>query len=151
MRHKTFKKRGGGGVVDSLDPIHLQVIRLGITHFRELKEEALAASKLRWDASSSEVKSREPFGYRNFFAATCRIERYSRFPQEEGLAWIGCRYNPPIILFPPKSYQKDYQINKKMEDPAFGELKRSNGFRRIGEPTFPPYITISLHVRSHLA
>jgi hypothetical protein len=62
--------RGGGGVVDSLAPIHLHVIHLGITHFGELKEEVLATSKLRWDASSSEVKSREPFGYRNFFVAT---------------------------------------------------------------------------------
>jgi hypothetical protein len=76
MRHKIFKKRVG--VLDSLAPIHLQVIRSGITYFREFKEEALAASKLRWDASSDEVKSREPFGYRNFFATTCRFKRYSR-------------------------------------------------------------------------
>jgi hypothetical protein len=88
-------KRGGHTI--RLAPIHLQVIRLGITHFRELKEEALAASKMRWDASSSEVKSREPFGYMNFFAATFRIERYFRFLQEEGPAWIGCIYNLPII------------------------------------------------------
>ena len=87
MRHKTFMKRGG--VVDSLAPIHLQVIHSGITRFRELKEEALAASKMRWDASSSEVKSREPFGYRNFFATTYRIERYSRLIQDEGSSWIG--------------------------------------------------------------
>jgi hypothetical protein len=64
------------GVVDSLAPIHLQVIHSGITYFRELKEEALAASQLRWDASSNEVKSREPFGFRNFFATTFRVERY---------------------------------------------------------------------------
>jgi hypothetical protein len=139
------------GIIDSLAPIHLQVIRSSITRFRELKEEALAASKLRWDASSSEVKSREPFGYRNFFAATFRIERYSRLLQEEGLAWIGCRYNPPIIWFPPESYQKDYQINKKREDVAFGELKRSNGFRRPGEPTFPSYSITALHVKSQLS
>jgi hypothetical protein len=76
MRHKTFMKRAR--FVDSLALIHLHVIHLGITYFRELKEEALAASKLRWDASSDEVKSREPFGYRNLFAATFRVERYSR-------------------------------------------------------------------------
>jgi hypothetical protein len=140
-----------GGVVDSLSPIHLQVICSGITRFRKHKEEALAASKLRWDASSSEVKSREPFGYKNFFAAIYIIEGYSRFLQEEGTTWIGCRYNPPIIWFPPESYQKYYQINKKKEDASFGELKRSNGFRRPGEPAFPPYIIISLHVISKLA
>jgi hypothetical protein len=139
------------GVIHSLAPIHLQVIHLGITRFRELKEEALAASKLRWDASSSEVKSREPFGYRNFFTGTFRIERYSTFLQEEGPTWIGCRYNPPIIWFPPESYQKDYKINKKREDVAFGELKISNGFRRPSEPTFPSYNIIALHVKSHLA
>jgi hypothetical protein len=149
MRHKNFMKRGG--VIDCLSPIHLQVICSSITRFRELKEEGLPASKMRWDAYSSEVKSREPFGYRNLFVATFRIERYSRLLQEEGPAWIGCRYNPPIIWFPPESYQKDYQINKKREDAAFGELKRSNGFKRPGEPTFPPYGIIALHVRSHLA
>jgi hypothetical protein len=138
-------------VVDSLAPIHIQVIRSCITHFRELKEEALAASKLRWDASSSEVKSREPFGYRNFFAAIFRIESYSRFLQEEGPAWIGCRYNTPIIWFPLESYQKDYQIIKKREDVAFGKIKRSNGFRRPGEPTFPSYNITALHVKSQLA
>ena len=138
------------GFVDSLAPIHLQVICSGITLFREIKEEALVASKLRWDASSGDVKSREPFGYRNFFATTYIIERYSRLLQEEGPAWIGCRYNPPIIWFPPESYQKDYQINKKREDAAFGELKRSNGFRRPSEPNFPPYNIIALHVRSYL-
>jgi hypothetical protein len=139
------------GVIHSLAPIHLQVIRSIITHFREIKEEALFASKLRWDASSSEVKSREPFGYRNFFAGTFRIKSYSRLLQEEGIAWIGCRYNPPIIWFPPESYQKDYQINKKREDASFGELKRSNGFISLGEPTFPSYNITSLHVKSQIA
>jgi hypothetical protein len=149
MRHKTFMKRKG--VVDSLAPIHIQFIRLGITRFRELKEEYLAASRLRWDASSSEVMSREPFEYRNFFVATFRIERYSRLLQEEGPACIRCRYNPPMIWFPLETYQKDYQINKKREDATFGELKRSNGFRRPVEPTFPSYSLTALHVKSHLA
>jgi hypothetical protein len=35
-----------GGVIESLTAIHLQVIHSGITRFRELKEEALAASKM---------------------------------------------------------------------------------------------------------
>jgi hypothetical protein len=39
MRHRTFMKREG--VRSSLGPIHQQVIRSGITYFRELKEEAL--------------------------------------------------------------------------------------------------------------
>ena len=71
--------------------------------------------------------------------------------QEEGPTWIGYRYNPPIIWFPLESYQKDYKINKKREDATFEEFKISNGFRRLGEPTFPPYNITSLHVRSHLA
>jgi hypothetical protein len=106
---------------------------------------------VRWDSSSNEVKSREPFGYRNFFPATFRVERYSRLLQEEGIAWIGCRYNPPLIWFPLESYQKDYKINKKRKDVAFEEFKRSNGFRRLGEPTFPPYNITALHVRYELA
>jgi hypothetical protein len=149
MQHRTFMKREG--VVDSLAPIHRQVIRSGLPYFRELKEEALVASKLRWDASPNEVKSREPFGFKNFFAATFRVERYTRMILEEGPAWIGCRYNPPIIWFPPEGYQRDYQINRKREEAAFGELKCKNGFREPGEPTSPPYNITALHVRSQLA
>jgi hypothetical protein len=127
------------GVVNSLAPIHLQVICLGITCFRELKEEALVASKLRWDASSDEVKNREPFGFRNLFTTTFRVERYSRLLQEEGPVWMRCRYNPPLLWFPLETYPRDYQINKKRQDTAFDEIKRNNGFRRPGEPTLPPY------------
>jgi hypothetical protein len=147
MQHRTFMRRGV--VRDSLGPIHRQVIH--IIYFKELKEEALASSKVRWDASSNEVKIREPFKFRNFFATTYRVERYSRLLLEEGTTWIGCRYNPPFLWFPPESYQKDYQINKKREDASFEELKRSNGFRRPGEPTFSPYSITALHIRSHLA
>jgi hypothetical protein len=149
MHHRTFMKREGA--MGSLAPIHHQVIHSSIIYFRELKEESLSTSKLRWDASSNEVKSREPFGFKNFFAATYRVERYSRMLQEEGPTWIGCIYNLPIIWFPPKSYQKDYQINKKREDATFGELKINNGFIRPSEPTFPPDSITTLHVRSQLA
>jgi hypothetical protein len=68
---------------------------------------------VRWDASSNEVKIREPFRFRNFFVSTYRVERYYTLLLEEGPTWIECRYNPPILWFPPESYQKDYQINKK--------------------------------------
>jgi hypothetical protein len=135
------------GVVDTLAPIHLHVIHSGIAYFKEFKEEALASSKLRWDVSSNKVKSREPFGYRNFFVATFRVERYSILIQEEGLAWMGCRYNPPLLWFPPDIYQKDFQINKKRQDATFDEIKRNHGFRTPGELTFPPYSITSLHER----
>jgi hypothetical protein len=87
MPHKTFMKRGG--VVDSLAPIHLQVIRSCITHFRELKEEALAASKLRWDASSSEVKSREPFGTRISLQLPLEYKGILDFSKSKDLLGLG--------------------------------------------------------------
>jgi hypothetical protein len=149
MQHRTFMKREG--VVDSLAPIHRQVIRSGLPYFRELKEEALASSKLRWDASPNEVKSREPFGFKNFHATTFRVERYTRMILDEGPSWIGCRYSPPIIWYPPEGYQRDYQINRKREEASFEELRSKNGFRKPGEPTSPPYNIIALHVRSQLA
>lgn len=149
MRHRTFMKREG--VKGSLGPIHQQVIRSGMIYFRELKEESLVGSKLWWDASPDEVKIKEPFGFRNFFAATFIIEMCVRLIQEEGPAQIGCRYNPPIIWVPPEDYQRYYQIHKKREDTTFGELKRKNGFRAPGEPNFPPYNITSLHVKTQLA
>jgi hypothetical protein len=136
------------GVKISLGPIHQQVIRSGIEYLRELKEEALVGSKLRWDVSPVEVRVREPFGFKNFFAATFRLERYARMIQDEVPAYIGCRYNPPLIWFPLEDYQRYYQINKKREDIAFGELRRKNGFRAPNEPTFSPYSITTLHVRT---
>jgi hypothetical protein len=65
------------GVRGYLGPIHQQDIRSGMKYFRELKEESLAGSKLIWDASPNEVKIREPFGFKNFFATTFRKERYA--------------------------------------------------------------------------
>jgi hypothetical protein len=135
------------GVVDTLAPIHLHPIHLCIAYFKEFKEEALAASKLRWDVSSDEVENRELFGYRNFFVETFRVERYSRLLQEEGHAWMGCRYNPPLLWFPPEIYQKDFHINKKRHDATFDKIKRNHGFRTPGELTFPPYSITSLHER----
>jgi hypothetical protein len=88
MQHKTFMKREG--VVDSLAPIHRQVVHSGLPYFRELKEEYLVSSKLRWDASPNAVKSREPFGFKNFHATTFRVERYTRMILDEGpaLDWV---------------------------------------------------------------
>jgi len=71
--------------------------------------------------------------------------------QDEGPAWIGCRYSPLIIRYPSKGYQSDYQINKKREEATFEELRSKNGFREPSEPTSPPYNIISLHVRYILA
>jgi hypothetical protein len=48
------------------------------SHKSLIKEEALVGSKLRWDVSLVEVKVREPFDFKNFFASTFRIERYAR-------------------------------------------------------------------------
>jgi hypothetical protein len=97
----------------------------------------LLLPKLRWDASSNEVKSREPFGFKNFFAATFRVERYTRMIQEEGPAWIGCRYNPPIIWFPPEGYQRDYQINRKREELL---LESSNARMGSGNLVNQPFL-----------
>jgi hypothetical protein len=46
---------------------------------------------------------------------------------DEGPAWIGCRYDPPIIWYPPEGYQSDYQINRKREEASFEELKERMG------------------------
>jgi hypothetical protein len=149
MQHKTFMKRDK--VVESLDPIHRHVVNSRLQYFRELKEEALSATKLRWNVSSNEVKNREPFSFINFHIATFRLERYSRMILDEGPTWIRCRYNPPIIWYPLEGYQSNYEICKKEEDAAFEELKGKNGFRRPREKTSPPFNITSLHVNSLIA
>jgi hypothetical protein len=82
MQHRAFMKREK--VVESLSPIHRHVVHSGLQYFREIKEEALSAAKLRWNVSSNEVKNMEPFGFRNFHATTFRLERYAKMIMDEG-------------------------------------------------------------------
>jgi hypothetical protein len=74
----------------------------------------------------------EPFGFINFHASTFKLERYAKMILNEGLAWIGCRNNPPIIWYPLDGYQSNYELCKKEEDVAFEVLKGKHGFRRPG-------------------
>jgi hypothetical protein len=71
--------------------------------------------------------------------------------QNEGPAWIGCRFSPPIIWCPPIGYQSNYELRKNEEDVVFEVLKGKHGFRRPGENTSPPFNIIDLHVNSFLA
>jgi hypothetical protein len=51
MQHRTFMKRDM--VEEYLVPIHRHVVQSGIQYFREIKEESLLATKLRWNVSSN--------------------------------------------------------------------------------------------------
>jgi hypothetical protein len=117
MQHTTFMKREK--IVESLSPVHRHVVYSILKYFREIKEESLSTAKLRWYVSSNEVKNREPFGFIIFHATTFRLERYAKMIMDEGPSWIGCRYSPPIIWYPPESYRSDYEICKKREDVSF--------------------------------
>ena len=81
MQHRAFVNRDK--VVEFLSPIHRHVVHAGLQYFGEIKEEALSAAKLRWNVSSNEVKNREPFGFKNFQAATFKLERYARIIMNE--------------------------------------------------------------------
>ena len=70
---------------------------------------------------------------------------------DEGFAWIGCRYSPPIIWYPSEGYKSNYEIRKKEEQVSFEDLKSKNVFRRPGEQTSPPFNITALHVKKILA
>jgi hypothetical protein len=72
MHHRICMKREK--VVESLALIHIYVINSGLQYFRELTEETIYVAKLRWDVSSNALNNREPFGFRNFYATTFRLE-----------------------------------------------------------------------------
>jgi len=64
IRHKQLMRKNG--VVGKLGPIHTDIIQARKEYFQDIKEEALAASKQRWEVSSNTMRSQEPFRYRNF-------------------------------------------------------------------------------------
>jgi hypothetical protein len=64
---------------------------------------------------------------------------------------LGVDIIPLLFGFLQRITKEIIKLTRKREEAAFGELKRKNGFRGPGEPTFPPYNITALHVRSQLA
>jgi len=109
IQHKRFMQQEG--VVAKLGPLHTYIIQAGREYFQDIKEEALLVARQRWEASTNNVKNREPFGYKNFKAVVARLNRYNNMVLGMAPTWIGCRYRCPIIWY--YDYDlRDYHINQ---------------------------------------
>lgn len=111
------------GVVGQLGLFHINIIQLGKEYFQEIKEEALSTARQRWEASSNNIRNREPFGFRNFKAASTRLHKYSNMVLSMGPEWIRCGYRSPIIWYPPDGYHSDYNSSDHQVNQAFAMLK----------------------------
>ena len=91
------------GAVSDLKPIHKEFLQSRLEYLGDIRVEALRGAKQRQQASSSEIKNREPFGFQNFQHVMGRAHYYDHLVLEECLSWMGCRYRCPIIQFPKSS------------------------------------------------
>lgn len=141
--HKSLMKREG--VIKTLGPIHKKIVQKGISYFLSIQERSLTASKLKWTISTNSVKDREPFNYKNFKAAATRMVTYSNLILREGLYWLGCRFQSPIIWYPPEGHRADYELPEGKEGPAFVLLAQHHGFRPILDAFSLAYSLTTLH------
>ena len=103
--------------------IHRDIVKNGWTYFQDIQEEALTIAKQRWLASTNNVKKIEPFGYRNFKAATSSFLLYRNLILNMGPTWIGCRYRCPLIWYPPEDYHHDYELPEGHTNTKFAKIK----------------------------
>lgn len=132
--HKSLMTQEG--VTKTLGPIYKEIVQKGISYFLSIQERSLTASKHRWMISTNSVKDREPFNYKNFKVVAARMVTYRNLILREGPYWLGCRFQSPIIWYPPKGYRVDYEFPKGKEWLVFTHLAQHHGFR--------PILTLSL-------
>lgn len=128
VRNKQFMQRAN--VVGKLGPLHTNIIQVGKEYFQDIKEEAFSAWRQRWEVSSNTVRNREPFGYQNFQSVSSRFYKYSNMILMMGPDWIGFRYRPAIIWYPPDQYRSDSNLKVQEVTQGFAVLKQKNGFRK---------------------
>ena len=98
------------GVIKTLGPIQKEIVQKGVEYFLSIQESSLAAAKIRWTVSTSNVQNREPFNYKKFKLATKRFVTYSNLILREGPYWLGCRFCSPIVWYPAEGYQAIYEF-----------------------------------------
>lgn len=95
--------------------------------------------------STNSLKDREPFNYRNFKAVAAHVVTYNNLILREGPYWLGCRFQSPIIWYPPEGYRADYELLEGQEGPTFALLAQHHGFRPFFDAFSPSYSLTALH------
>ena len=134
------------GVMETLGPMHEDLIRQNLEYFLTIKDLAIDAAKFRYQTSNPNIQLREPFRYENFELATSRLNLYGERILQEGPSWLGYRFRSPIIWHPAPGYQALYEVPEGQKNQFFDDLVAHHGCRSPHEIPFPAYSLTALHI-----
>ena len=92
-----------------------KVISICFNQISKQQHLSLECNKHRWQTSSSSLKKRDTYCFRNFKQALLRVEGYVDCMKKCGPHWLGLKYNFPLIWWPTKPYMDDYTLTKVEE------------------------------------
>ncbi len=78
----------------------------------DVKDEAISGTKMRWKVSYREIKNMEPFVLYNSQQVISRVHDHVKIVLKEGIKWVGCRYQCPMIWFPRPYYEFDFKLSE---------------------------------------
>lgn len=77
------------GVMETLGPMHEDLIRQNLEYFLTIKDLAINATKFRYQTLNPNIQLREPFRYENFELAASRLNLYGERILQAGPSWLG--------------------------------------------------------------
>ena len=92
--------------------IQEKVISTCVSQISKHQQLALEGSQHRWQDTSSTLRNRDPYCYRNFKHALSRVEGYVGRMNECGVNWLGLKFKFPLIWWPAKPYRMDFSLTK---------------------------------------
>lgn len=138
------------GVIETLGPMHEDLIRHSLEYFLTIKDLAIDAAQFRYRISSPSIQLREPFRYENFELAASRLNLYGERILQVGPSWLGYRFRSPIIWHPAPGYQALYEMLEGQLNQFSDDLVAHHGCRPPHEIPSPAYSLTALHVNYNI-
>ena len=100
--------------------IQEKVISTYVSQISKHQQLALEGIQRRWQATSSTLRNRDPYYYKNFKHALYRVEGYVGCMKECGVNWMGLKFKFPLIWWLAKLYREDFSLTKAEEKKCWG-------------------------------
>ena len=125
-----------------------EVISTCTNYISRHQQVALEGSKHRWEATSSALRSWDPYCFKNFKHALSRVKGYVGSMRECGINWLGLKFKFPLIWWPAKPYNMDFSLTRAEEQRCWKYWVTHRGFLKKDEVLESPYNFSSLHEQS---
>ena len=110
-----------------------RVISTCVDQISKQQHLALEGSKHRWQTSSSSLKKRDPYFFKNFKQVLLRVEGYIDCMKKCGAHWLGLKFKFPLIWWPARPYRDDFSLTKAEEKQCWKYWVAQRGYLEEGE------------------